>query len=138
VFFWGDWHRDSVLGPERGARISPTRSAADRGIRFTIHNDAPVVPPDMIRLLWATSARTTRSGVVLGPDQRMTVYESLAAATRNAAYQYFEEGRKGTLAAGKQADLVILSEDPLPVPPEELLRLAVSETWSRGRQVWAR
>lgn len=138
VFFWGDWHRDSVLGPDRGVRISPTRSAAQRGIPFTIHNDAPVVPPDVIRLLWATSDRTTRSGAVLGPDQRLTVYESLVATTRNAAYQHFEEDRKGTLAVGKQADLVILSEDPLPVPPADLLRLAVSETWSRGRQVYAR
>jgi predicted amidohydrolase YtcJ len=138
VFFWGDWHRDSVLGPERGARISPTRSAAARGLPFTIHNDAPVVPPDIIRLLWATTARTTRSGAVLGPDQRLSVFEALAAATRNGAYEYFEENSKGTLAAGMQADLVILSEDPLPVPPEDLLRVQVSETWSRGQQVSAR
>ena len=138
VFFWGDWHRDSVLGEERGARISPTRSAQERNIPFTIHNDAPVVPPDMIRLLWATSARKTRSGAVLGEAQQLTVLESLAAMTRNAAYQYFEEGRKGTLVAGKQADLVILSENPLPLPADDLLRLQVSETWSRGRQVYAR
>ncbi|MGE0624542.1 MAG: amidohydrolase [Pseudomonadales bacterium] len=138
VFFWGDWHRDSVLGPERGARISPTRSATVRDIPFTIHNDAPVVPPDVIRLLWATTARTTRSGAVLGADQGLTVYEALTATTRNAARQYFEEDRKGTLAAGMQADLVILSEDPLSVPPEDLLRVQVSETWSRGRQVYAR
>ena len=138
VFFWGDWHRDSVLGPERGARISPTRSATDRQVPFTIHNDAPVVPPDMIRLLWATSARQTRSGQVLGGDQRLDVYESLVAMTRTAAFQYFEETQKGTLGAGKQADLVILSENPLPVPPEDLLRLQVSETWSRGVPVYTR
>lgn len=138
TFFWGDWHRDSVLGPERGERISPTRSTMNRGMPFTVHNDAPIVPPDMIRLLWATTNRITRSGAVLGPAQRLGAAEALAAMTRMAAYQYFEEDRKGTLAAGKQADLVILSGDPLELPPGELLSLEVSETWSRGRLVFAR
>ena len=48
TFYWGDWHRDSVLGTVRGARISPTRSTVERNMRFTVHNDAPIVPPDMI------------------------------------------------------------------------------------------
>jgi len=138
TFFWGDWHRDSVLGPERAARISPTRSTANRGMHFTVHNDAPIVPPDMIRLLWATTNRLTRSGRVLGPDQRVSTYESLVAMTRDAAYQYFEEDTKGTLTVGKQADLVILSEDPLAMRPEELLGLDVEETWSRGVRVFDR
>ena len=137
TFFWGDWHRDSVLGPQRARRISPTRSTADRGMPFTVHNDAPIVPPDMIRLLWATTNRETRSGAILGPEQRLNTYEGLIAMTRDAAYQYFEEQRKGTLEAGKQADLVILSENPLTVPREELLRLEIDETWSRGQRIFS-
>ncbi|MCZ6887030.1 MAG: amidohydrolase, partial [Gammaproteobacteria bacterium] len=43
TFFWGDWHRDSVLGIERAQRISPTRSTIDRNMTFTVHNDAPIV-----------------------------------------------------------------------------------------------
>lgn len=137
TFFWGDWHRDSVLGPERAARISPTRSTLDRDMPFTVHNDAPIVPPDMIRLLWATTNRQTRSGAILGPEQRLSSFEALTAMTSNAAYQYFEESRKGTLEAGKQADLVILSENPLTTPSEELLRLKVDQTWSRGVRVFS-
>ena len=95
VFFWGDWHRDSVLGAERGSRISPTRSAWDREMPFTLHNDAPVVPPDMIRLIWATTNRKTRSDQVLGADQTLTTFEALSAITRMAAYQNFEEDEKG-------------------------------------------
>ena len=57
TFYWGDWHRDSVLGPERGRRISPMASTRERGMIFTVHNDAPVVPPDTIRLLWASTNR---------------------------------------------------------------------------------
>ena len=134
-FYWGDWHRDSVLGPERAMRISATRSAQDRGIPFTIHNDAPVVPPDGIRLLWVTTNRLTRSGQVLGAEQRVSTLEALRALTANAARQYFAEHERGTLTAGKLADLVVLSADPLATPRERLLELKVVETVSRGRVV---
>jgi len=136
VFFWGDWHRDSVLGPERASRISPTRSALDRQMPFTLHNDAPVVPPDIIRLVWATTNRKTRSDQVLGADQRLSTFDALAAVTRTAAYQYFEEADKGTLEAGKLADLVLLSANPLDMDPADLLELKVVETWSRGTRVF--
>jgi predicted amidohydrolase YtcJ len=136
VFFWGDWHRDSVLGPERGSRISPTRSAWDRQMAFTLHNDAPVVPPDMIRLIWATTNRLTRSGQVLGAEQRLTTFEALSAVTRMAAYQNFEEDEKGTLEVGKLADLVVLSADPLSMDTADLLEVEVRQTWSRGMPVY--
>ena len=137
-YYWGDWHRDSVLGPERAARISPTRSALARGILFTIHNDAPVVPPDSFRLLWSTVNRQTRSGKTLGPEQRIGIEDALRALTVNGAHQYFEEARKGTLSVGKQADLVVLSEDPLAIAPENLMELKVVETLARGRVVYAK
>ncbi|MAF29517.1 MAG: amidohydrolase [Croceicoccus sp.] len=137
TFYWGDWHRDSVLGPERAERISPTRSAMHRGMHFTVHNDAPVVPPDMVRLLWATTNRKTRSGRVLGAEQRLTVEEALRAMTVEAAYQSFDEADKGSIAVGKQADLVVLSGNPLETAPAELLELRVEETWSRGERVFA-
>jgi predicted amidohydrolase YtcJ len=110
----------------------------NRGIPFTVHNDAPIVPPDMIRLLWATTNRTTRSGETLGAAQRLSTFEALSAMTRMAAYQYFEEDEKGTLAVGKQADLVILSDDPLNLETGKLLNLEVLETWSQGRRVFKR
>lgn len=136
VFYWGDWHRDSVLGPERAARISPTADARARGLRFTLHNDAPVVPPDMIRLLWATTQRETRSGAILGPEQRISTLDALRAITLDAAHQSFEEDRKGSITPGKQADLVILSRDPLALPARRLLELEVVATIARGRRVY--
>ena len=90
---------------------------------FTVHNDAPIVPPDMIRLLWSTTNRLTRSGKVLGPDQRISTYEALKAMTINAAYQHFEEDIKGTIEVGKLADLVVLSENPLSMQTQDLLNL---------------
>jgi predicted amidohydrolase YtcJ len=94
-----------------------------------------VVPPDTLRLLWATTNRITRSGQVLGADERVDVYTALQAITVHAARQNFEEQRKGTLAAGKQADLVLLSADPLQTAAGDLLGLQVVATWARGRLV---
>ena len=136
TFFWGDWHRDSVLGEPRGLRISPTRSTVDRRMRFTIHNDAPIVPPDVIRLLWATTNRVTRSGKVLGEDQRISVLEALKATTIYAAEQHFEEARKGSIAVGKEADLVVLSQNPLDMDPADLLDLDVMATYVGGEAIY--
>ncbi|MGA0734250.1 MAG: amidohydrolase [Steroidobacteraceae bacterium] len=136
TFFWGDWHRDETLGLERAARISPTRSATQRGIRYTLHNDPPVVPPDMIRTLWSATTRRTRSGQILGAEQRASIEEALAGITIDAARQYGEEARKGSITPGKQADFVILDQDPLRMDPEDLLKLKVLETISRGKTVY--
>lgn len=136
TFYWGDWHRDSVLG-NRAQRISPTRSTLDRGIPFTVHNDSPVVPSDMIRLLWATTNRQTRAGKVLGANERVSIEVALAAMTRTAAWQNFEEDQKGTLTAGKRADLVILSGNPLTTDASKLLDLKVMATYSRGVRLFA-
>lgn len=136
TYYWGDWHRDETLGVARAERISPLHSASERGLLYTLHNDAPVVPPDLIATLWSATTRRTRSNDILGPDQRATVREALEGITVNAARQYFEEARKGTLAIGKQADLVVLSADPLTQDPETLRRIEVVETISRGVTVW--
>ena len=136
TFYWGDWHRDSVFGEERAMRISPTKSSLDRNMPFTVHNDAPVVPPDMIRSLWSTTNRKTRSGKVLGEEQKISTYAALEAMTINAAYQHFEDDIKGTIEVGKQADLVILSEDPLSIHPEKLLNVKVVATYSRGIEIF--
>ena len=138
TFYWGDWHRDSVLGLQRGSRISPTASSLAKGITFTVHNDAPIVPPDVMRLVWATTNRLTRSGQVLGPNERISVEEALKAVTLNAAYQYFEEDHKGSIEVGKQADFVVLSANPLRVAKEDLLNVKVLQTIARGTTVFSR
>ncbi len=137
AFFWGDWHRRS-FGEARGNNVSPIRWAIDRGVKFTVHNDAPIVPPDIMRLVSITVNRETRSGHVLGPHQRATIQEALHAVTLGAAYQYFEEDIKGSVATGKQADLVILGANPLTTEPDQLEHIEILETFSRGRSVYQR
>jgi len=136
-FFWGDWHRIS-FGEDRAAFISPAQATIDRDIPFTIHNDSPVVPPNVMRLIWIAVNRFTRSGHVLGPEQRISTYEALYAVTQGAAYQYFEEDIKGSISAGKQADFVILEENPLLANPESLQDIRVIETIARGRTIYRR
>ncbi len=136
TFYWGDWHRDSVFGEDRAMRISPTKSTLNRKIPFTVHNDAPVVPPDMIRLLWSTTNRKTRSGKVLGEEQKISTYSALEAMTINAAFQHFEDDIKGSIEVGKLADLVVLSEDPLSMPVNELLELKIMATYSHGKEIF--
>lgn len=136
-FFWGDWHRLS-FGEERARFISPVQAAIARGIPFTVHNDSPIVPPDMMRLVEITVNRETRSGFVLGPDQRASVMQALHAITLGAAYQYFEEDEKGSITVGKRADLVILEDNPLTVATSELGEVSVLETFARGKSIFQR
>lgn len=136
TFYWGDWHRDSVLGERRGARISPLNTTLSKGVPFTIHNDAPVVPPDMMRLVWAGVMRETRSGETLGEAERISPVDALKAVTINAAYQYFEEDTKGSLEVGKLADLVILSENPTTADPKSIKDIRILATYKNGEQIF--
>jgi predicted amidohydrolase YtcJ len=136
TFYWGDWYRESVLGPARAENISPTGWLVQRGMMFTSHHDAPVALPSSIRVLSATVNRMTRSGYVLGPQHRVEPIVALKALTSWAAYQYFEEKTKGSIEVGKLADFVILSENPLTVGPAKLGGLKVVETIKEGHSVF--
>ncbi|MAA87327.1 MAG: hypothetical protein CME39_06675 [Haliea sp.] len=137
VYFWGDRHRDLFIGPERSARMDPARSARDRGLKFTLHHDAPIAGISMLKVAWAAVNRVTTSGKVLGPDERITPFEALRAITADAAWQNFEEDRKGTLETGKLADLVILSEDPMTIDPMNIKDIQVLQTIKEGRTVYS-
>jgi hypothetical protein len=136
TYYWGDWHRDSVLGPERAARISPAASALRRGIPFTQHHDAPVALPSAIMVLFSQVNRVTRSGEVLGPEQRVSAMDAIKSITIHAARQYFEEKTKGSLEPGKLADLVILDRNPLTVDPMSIKDIRVVETIKEGRTIY--
>jgi predicted amidohydrolase YtcJ len=136
TYYWGDWHAESVLGEPRADYISPCRDVIDAGLTITSHHDAPVTFPNSMRVLDATVNRVTRSGKILGPDQRITPYEGLKTLTDWAAYQYFEEKSKGTLTVGKLADLVILDKNPLKINPMEIHDIQVLESIKEGKTVY--
>ncbi len=136
TFYWGDWHRDQTLGKERAWKISPTATALEKGMLFTEHHDAPVALPSSIMILHTTVNRVSRSGAIIGPEERISPYEALSSITKWAAYQYFEEDTKGTLQPGKLADLVILDRNPLKVDPMEIKDITVLETIKEGKTVY--
>jgi predicted amidohydrolase YtcJ len=138
TFYWGDWHRDSVLGPERAENISPTGWLMERDMIFGTHHDAPVALPDSMRVLSATVTRRTRSGEILGPQHRVPVATALKAMTLWPAWQHFEENDKGSIEQGKLADFVILSANPLEVPEDQLDDIEVIETIKEDVSVYKR
>ena len=81
VYYWGDRHRDIFIGPERAARISPLRSAVDRGIRFTIHDDTPITPVNPLQLSLGFSQSPDHQRQSLGP--RTKNYASPGTAGSN-------------------------------------------------------
>jgi len=74
---------------------------------------------------------------VVGPDERISALDALKAVTINAAYQYFEEKKKGSLEVGKLADLVILDKDPLKVSPMTIRDIKVLETIKEGKTIYS-
>lgn len=136
-FYWGDWHRDSVLGPQRAERISPARSALRRGMIFSQHHDAPVAMPSAIRILSSVVTRRTRSGDILGADQCIPVDAALKSITLWAAYQHYEETNRGSIEIGKLADFVVLDKNPQKIPIEELANLKVLQTIKEGKTIYS-
>lgn len=136
VYYWGDTHLAN-LGPQRAGYISPLHSALSKDIRATNHTDNTVTPVDPLFLLWTSVNRVTRSGKVLGEAERVSPYDGLRALTINGAYEYFEEGSKGSLEPGKLADLVILDRNPLKVDPATIKGIRVLETIKADKTVYS-
>ncbi len=133
VYFWGDMHRDLLLGPERAPKINSINSAIERKIPFAIHNDPPVTPPNALHSMWVAVNRLTSYGKLLGPKERITPENALLAYTREAAIVLGIEDRVGTLEPGKYADFVVLSENPLEVDPMNIKEIKIVATVLNGR-----
>lgn len=136
TFYWGDWHRDSVAGPERANNISPTGWLLEKNMRFTIHSDAPVTYPNSMRILDSAVNRVTRSGRVLGEEHKLSPLNALKAITIWGAYQHFEEHIKGSIKKGKQADFVVLDSNPLKIPTIEIKDIKVLQTINDDKTIY--
>ena len=137
TFYFSDAHRKN-RGEKQAAYISPMRDAIDLGLHPTNHTDFYVAPLDQLFVLWTAVNRPTRSGGTLGPDQRITPYEALKAQTIWGAEQYDEQDRRGSLKAGKLADLVILDQNPLKTDPIKLKDIKVMQTIKEGKTIYQR
>ncbi len=137
IWYWGDAHLRN-LGPVRGGRVSACGDAARAGLPFTLHTDTPVLRPNLLEAAWCAVNRVTKAGAQLDEDQKVTPYQAMRAITFNGAYQYGEEDLKGTLEAGKLADLVVLDRNPLAVDPREIRDIKVLATIKEGEVIYRR
>lgn len=133
VYFFGDRHVDTLLGPERAAKLDPCGSACRLGVPMAIHSDTPVTTMAPLFSAGVAVNRRTESGVVLGPDERISVMDALRAITLGAAWTLKMETEVGSIEAGKFADFAILADNPLDVDPATLGDIKVMGTVSGGR-----
>lgn len=105
---------------------------------WAAQHDAPVTFPNSMRVLDSAVNRTTRTGHVLGPTQRLDPIVALKAMTLWAAYQHFEETTKGSIEVGKLADFVVLSDNPLTIDRPKIVDIKVLQTIKEGKSIYRR
>jgi predicted amidohydrolase YtcJ len=136
-FYFGDTHVAN-RGAAQADFISPMKSARTLGLRPANHTDFNVAPLDQIFTIHTAVNRVSRSGRTIGAAERITPLEALEAITLDGARLYGEEAKKGSIETGKLADLVVLSANPLTVPPDTIQTIRVEETIKEGKTVWKR
>jgi predicted amidohydrolase YtcJ len=109
------------------------RALLDRGARLANGSDAPVEELDPLRGIVAGVLRTLDERPTWRPEQAVTVEQALRATCMEPAWLARDERRRGRLAPGMLADLVVLDRDPVACPPEELPELRVLATMVGGR-----
>jgi predicted amidohydrolase YtcJ len=127
------------LGTRRAAEGAYVwQSLLKTGAVVSNGTDAPVEDVDPIACYYASVTRRLPSGTTFFPEQKMTREQALRSYTVSAAYAAFEEDIKGSLAPGKLADVVVLSQDLLTVPDDKLLDTRVLYTIVGGKVLYQR
>ncbi|TDJ70082.1 MAG: amidohydrolase [Planctomycetota bacterium] len=134
------------IGRERCRGAYAFKSIAESGAVLCFGTDWPGTsaseyPIDPMLGLYAAVARTTVTGEPEGgwfPEERISIEAAIRAYTLGSAYANFEEGEKGSITAGKLADLAVLSRNLLEIPPDDILETDVLFTIVGGRVVYER
>jgi hypothetical protein len=129
----GPWLPQRLGEPRAGERSYVWRSLLDAGAVVTNGTDAPVEDVDPIASFHASVTRRTANGERFHPEQSMTRAEALRSYTIQNAYAAFEEHLKGSITAGKLADVTVLSKDVTAIPEDEIPSARVVYTIVGGR-----
>ena len=128
-----------VLGPDRASHADAFKLYDDAGAVQVFGSDWPVMPFAPLLGIYTAATRMTPQGTPAGgwyPENRIPVEAALRHYTRDGAYASFAENIKGTLASGKLADFVVLSEDILTIRSENILRTQVLLTVMGGKDTY--
>ena len=134
VYYWGDIHIKNF--GKRAQEISPIKSAIEENLVYTMHQDTPVIMPNMFETIWCAVTRTTKNGMELGKNQKITVLDAIKGVTINAAYQYFEENEKGSIEKGKSADFIIIDKNPLEIDMDDIKNIKIVYTIKNGQIIY--
>jgi predicted amidohydrolase YtcJ len=135
IYYWGDIHRTTTMGPDKARRMNAARSALAEGIAISLHSDHPVTPVNPLFTMWCAVNRRTRSGHVLGEQECLTPMQALEAVTLGAAYLLHQDHELGSIEVGKHADFTVLSQSPLEVAPESIKDISVIDSVLGGTPV---
>lgn len=120
------------LGPERAAQIVRAGSLVRSGVRVSFHSDFMMAPTEPLLLAWCAGTRTTRSGQVVSPSERLTLQQALRGITIDAAFALHMDDEIGSICAGKKADFTVLHDDPFELGLERLKDVRVAGTVFEG------
>ncbi len=129
------------IGPERIKTTYAFKTLLDKGVRLAFGTDWAVAPLNPLLGLYAATTRATLDGKNPDgwmPEQKISIEQAVTAYTAGSAFAEFQEREKGTLARGKLADLVILSEDIFAIPPARVKDVQVLTTIVSGKVVHQR
>jgi predicted amidohydrolase YtcJ len=137
LYFSGERYLSQV-SPKILPWLYPFRSWLEAGLTVAGSSDAPVVAANPLVGICAAVTRQAESGEIVRPEQAVGVQDALQMYTLKAAYSTFEEDIKGSLRAGKLADLIMVDNDPLSSEPEKIKDIRVEMTMIGGKIVWER
>jgi predicted amidohydrolase YtcJ len=123
-------------GDEKVNWMFAHRSFLDAGIRVPGASDYTPGPFEPLMAIQSMVTRKDYKGRVWGPKQKVTIDEALTIATINGAYASSEENLKGSIAAGKLADFVVLEKDPHDVDLDQIMNIKVNRTVVGGKTVY--
>jgi predicted amidohydrolase YtcJ len=127
------------IGHDRSSRTYAFRTFLDHGVRLAFGTDWDVAPLNPLLGLYAAVTRATLDGKNPNgwfPEQKLTVAEAVEAYTMGSAYAEFQEKEKGSITAGKLADMVLLSDDIFSIAPEKIRDVKVRNTILGGKVIW--
>ena len=125
------------FGTARFDWLEPNRHALDAGVCIGGTSDYPISSANVMeRVESLVTRRAASNGKVYGASQRLSPVEALRVFTMGSAYLQFEEGERGSITPGKRADFVVLSADPVAVPPEQIHEITARKTYVGGHCVF--
>lgn len=133
LYSMGDKFSEGNLGKERASEMVRCGSLLQNKVPFALHSDFSMAPIQPLLLAWIAVNRITADGTLMASDQKIPVYNALQAITSNAAYVLRMEDRIGSIKVGKNADFVILAENPLKIDPAKIKDIKVFETVFEGK-----